>query len=428
MSAAASGVDVAIVGLGVVSAYGCSVRRFYEGLKAAEPVVRAIEVPGDPQRRSVCWSTVTGFAPPAWMDARILDGVDVIAQWAAAATEQALAQAAVTVDPLRTAVVHGTSMCGVQSLMRAQHALDTAGFEAVPRKVMLRALSNMAAGQLAMHYGWHGPSLTLSTACASTLDALGHGAMMIRAGRADVVVAAGTEGGHSLESGGADTTFTPALFYAPVLMGMLTADSDASRACMPFDVERRGIASSEGSAAFVLERGDRARARGARIFGYLRGYGSVADAHHPAAPDPSGEWEALAMRIALDDAAVAAGEVDALFAHATGTPKGDTAEIRAINSAYAGRARPLAVTSIKGHFGHAAAASGGMSLLAGLLGMAEGTIVNTASTTRPDPEALFDIVLGRPRSLAFDTFQVNAFGFGGQNSSIVVSRDPGRRG
>lgn len=422
---AGSGViDVAIVGLGVISPLGNAVTSFYRRLVDGVCPARNVPIPGDPSGRSLLWCTVRDFAAPRWMDAKMLEGVDIIAQWAAAAVDQAIEDSGVRLDPIRTALVHGTSMCGVQSLQQAQFALDSGGATAVPRKMMLRALSNMAASQIAMHYGLHGMSLTLSTACASTLDALGSAAGAIRAGRADVAIAAGSEGGHSLDSGGAGGGFVPALFYAPMLMGMPSSSEDPSRACMPFDVKRAGILTAEGSAAFVLERGTLARARGARIYGYLRGYGSLADAYHPAAPDPSGQWEALAMRTALDDGAMAPEGIGALYAHATGTPKGDTAEIRAINQIFGRRPAPLAVTSIKGQLGHAAAASGGMSLIAGLHDMHEGRIVSTAGTTEPDPEGQFEVVMGDAREARVEAFQVNAFGFGGQNASVVVSRDP----
>jgi 3-oxoacyl-[acyl-carrier-protein] synthase II len=159
------------------------------------------------------------------------------------------------------------------------------------------------------------------------------------------------------------------------------------------------------------------------VLGYLRGYGSLADGYHPSAPDPSGRWEARAMELALADAGIAAREVGALLAHATGTPKGDTAEIRAINRVHGGRSTPLPVASIKGHIGHSGAASGAMALVTGVLGMAEGRFTHTSNTDDPDPEARFDVVIERPRKLRYTTLQVNAFGFGGQNASIIVTRD-----
>ena len=243
---------------------------------------------------------------------------------------------------MRTGVVHGTSIGGARALMKAQYLLDSEGPRAVPRKTEIQMYPNMAASQIAMRYGLHGPSLTVTTACAASLDALGNAARLLEAGHADVLIAGGTDGGISLAGGGADGDFVPATFHTSRLYGMTARSEDPRRAMLPFDVKRQGIVLGEGSAMFMLERGEHARRRGARVLGYLRGYGSLADAYHPSAPDPSGKWEARAMELALADAGIAAGEVDALIAHATGTPKGDTAEIRAINQVHGGRSKPLA--------------------------------------------------------------------------------------
>ncbi|MDP7546595.1 MAG: beta-ketoacyl-[acyl-carrier-protein] synthase family protein, partial [Alphaproteobacteria bacterium] len=184
---------------------------------------------------------------------------------------------------------------------------------------------------------------------------------------------------------------------------------------------RSGIVVGEGAAMLVLERAQHARARGANILGYLRGYGSLADGFHPSSPEPTGVWEARAMELALGDADMAAGEVDALIAHATGTPKGDTAEIRAINKVHAGRGLP--VSSIKGHLGHPGSAAGAMAVITGLMGMQANRFAHIANTDEPDPEADFEVVHGRPKDLAYRSLQVNAFGFGGQNASVVLTRD-----
>lgn len=412
---------VAITGVGVVSALGCDAGAYFERMLHGESAIEAVALPNDPEGRRIWCGQVTDVELPAWCDERIVDGTDVISQWAIAAADQAIGDAGINFDPLRTAVVHGTSLCGVQSVMRAQYEVDTNGPEAFPRKTMMKALANMPAAQLCMHYRLHGPSLTVTTACAATLDALGTAARMIEAGVCDAAVVGGTEAGETVASGGMDGAFVPAMVYAPAAFGMQSPVSEARLASMPFDVKRSGVVGSEGSAFFVLERADRAAQRQAAVYGYLLGYASLADAHHPSAPEPSGKWEARAMQLAQDDAGVDAGSVDALIAHGTATPKGDTAEIRAINSVFAGRGKPLAVASTKGHFGHAAAASGGMSLIAGLLGMRQGVFVHTANTDEPDPEAEFDIVIGERRKLGIDVLQVNAFGFGGQNASIVVT-------
>lgn len=414
---------VAITGVGVISSYGLDADTFYSGLVANRPVIRPVKLPGLDASTHVWWSTVEGFNPLDWMDERVADGTDVVAQWAIAAARQAVKQSGLEPEPERCGVVQGTSLCGVQSVMYAQSQLDRHGPAAMPRKTMMKALTNMGAAQIAMLYGLHGPSLSVATACASTLDALGVAASLIRAGRADAMIVGGTEAGHSPESGRHLDDFVPAMAYAPALFGMNSSELDATRASLPFDRNRSGIATSEGSAAFVLERADLAEARGAHILGYLAGYGSIADAWHPSAPDPTGKWEARAMQLAMQDAGFGEADIDVLYAHATGTPVGDTAEIRAINQLHGKRARPLGVTSVKGHFGHAAAASGGMSLIAGLCDLASGQFINTANTTDPDPEIEFELVMGQPQHRETRVFQVNSFGFGGQNASIVVSRD-----
>ena len=416
--------DVAITGVGVISAIGLTAADFHRELMAGtcgiKPAPWAAAIPG----QSAWWGTVAGFVPRDWMDEKIEDGTDIFAQFSLAATEQAVSHAGLgDLDPLRTGIVHGTSIGGARALMKAQHLLDRQGPQAIPRKTEIQIYPNMAASQIAMRYGLHGPSITVTTACASSLDALGTAAWLIESGKADVVISGGTEGGISLAGGGADGDFVPATFYTSTLYGMIAPSADPRRAMLPFDVKRSGIVVGEGSAMLVLERGDHARARGADILGYVRGYGNLADGYHPSAPEPSGKWEARAMELALQDAGMAAGDVDALIAHATGTPKGDTAEIRAINHVHGRRRERLPVAGLKGHVGHSGASSGAMGVVTGVLGMRENRFLHTANTDEPDPEAEFEVVIKQPKQMSYKTLQVNAFGFGGQNASLIVTRD-----
>jgi 3-oxoacyl-[acyl-carrier-protein] synthase II len=305
-------------------------------------------------------------------------------------------------------------MAGARALLEAQHLLETKGPEAVPRKLNIQAWPNMAAGQVAMRWKLHGPLLTVSTACASSLDAIGTAARLVQSGVADVVLAGGTESG-----------LCAALYYSQAAYGMSQAVTDPRRASLPFDVCRSGIVEGEGAGVVVLERAERARARGAKVYGMVRGYASISDGYHPSSPDPSGEWEALAMRQAQADAGLAAGAgvegVDAVIAHGTGTPQGDLAEITAIDTVFARRRRDLPVTSVKGNIGHTGAAAGVMNVLAALHGMEHGRLVPTAGTTDPEPSATFRVVLDRPFEAELDTVQLNAFGFGGQDASLILT-------
>ena len=276
------------------------------------------------------------FDAAEWMDERVVRGTDGFARFALAACAQAVDDAGLagSLDPFRTAVVHGTSMGGLFSLGKAQWAMDRAGPEAVDPKTQIKIWCNMAAAQLCMRYGLHGPSLTVTTACASSLDALGTAAMYLEAGLADVVLCGATEGGYTCDEPG-DEEFVLATSAAEVSYGMSSAPTDPARAMLPFAADRAGIVSGEGSAFFVLETAEHAAARSAGVHARLVGYASLADAHHPSSPEPDGVWEERVVRLAQESAGIGPGDVDAVVAHATGTPKGDQAEIRALNRVFA---------------------------------------------------------------------------------------------
>ena len=417
-----TGPNVVVTGRGAVSPLGIGVAPMLAGLWANQVAVRPAPWArdGDP---FAWWAVVTGFDPLDWMDAKVVAGTDLFAQFALAAAVQAVDDAGLgELDPVRTAVVHGTSMGGSRALLKAQHDYERQGPAAVERKTMIQIWPNMAAAQIAMRYGLHGPQLTVCTACASSLDAIGIARSLIRDNLVDVAIVGGTEGGLTTSSGGADGEFVPAMYIGQAAYGMTTGERDPARASLPFDVHRSGIVTGEGSAALVLESPTHAAARGARVFAEVTGFATLADGYHPSSPEPAGTWEARAMRLALDDAAAAPEQVSALIAHATATPKGDSAEIAAINSIYAARGTPLPVASLKGHLGHTGAASGAMSIIAAAHAMQAGSFPNTAGTRDVDPAAEFGVITGQPVSLDVDVAQINAFGFGGQDASVVVRR------
>jgi 3-oxoacyl-[acyl-carrier-protein] synthase II len=355
--------DVVITGTGVISALSHDVPAFWSGLCAGE--VATHEAPWSSPGHFAWWAGIRDFDPGRWAAPAGLDEP----------------------DPRRTGVYVGTSMGGTGALLKAQHQLETAGPDAVDRKTMIKIWPNMAAAQLAMRYRLHGPSLTFCTACASSLDAIGAAADLIRAGRADVVIAGGTEGGYGRPDGSPDGGFVPAVFYSHAGYGLTGGTRDRLRASMPFDVDRSGIVVGEGCAMVVLESRAHAAARGAAVLGTVEGYGSLAD-------------------------------VDAIVAHGTSTPKGDTAEIRAINQVYAGV--QVAVTSIKGNLGHPSGAAGAQAVVAALCALRDRKLPPTAGTSRVDPEARFEVVTAVPTTIRSGHVQVNAFGFGGQNASLVL--------
>lgn len=406
--------NVAITGMGVISSLGSRVEEFCRNLSAARVAVGPAPWAGQHGFEHVWVSAIQSFRAEDWMDERVVSGTDRFAQYAIAAAAQAIGEVGETaLDPLRTAVVIGTSMAGVETLVNSQHGLDTVGVSGVSRKLQIQAWPNMAAGQIALRWKLHGPLLTVSTACASSLDALGLAARMIESGAADVAIA-----------GGCDSARSQVASIAACLYGMAALQPDPYKACRPFDVNRTGVMGGEGAGIVILERLDRARARGAKVYGRIRGYGSLSDAYHPSSPDPSAKWEIRAMEMAIDDAKLPRGTADigAVIAHGTGTPVGDTVEIRAINHLFGDRDRPIPVASIKGHVGHTAGAAGVMGLMAALHSIEQRALVPTAGTTDVDPEAKFHVVTRRPAQAEIEHIQVNGFGFGGQNASLVASR------
>lgn len=417
---------IAITGMGVVSPIGADVGSFSANLLAGRLGIR--EAPwSDAAGRPMLFGKVTDdFVASAVLDERIVRGTDGFARFALAACEEAIAHAGLdaegALDRFRTGVVHGTSMGGMFTLARAQWALENDGIDAVDPKMQIKIWPNMAAAQICMAHDLHGPSMTVTTACASSLDALGTAAGYLNGGVADVVLCGGTEGGYTCDDP-SEEGFVPASTAAEISYGMSSGGADPTRAMLPFAADRAGIVSGEGSAFFVLETEEHATARGATVHAWLTGYGSLADAHHPSSPEPHGRWERLVMEQAQASAGIAPSDVDALIAHATGTPKGDEAEIRALNSLFVdGGNDDIVVTGLKGHTGHTGAGSGAMNLIAGIHAMHHGHLVNVAGTTTLDPEIRFDVPLREPTAVDVDVLQVNSFGFGGQNASIVVER------
>lgn len=416
------GLDVAITGIGAVSALGFSPEEMFDRLAANELGVQEVPWTRDDSSRFEFWAPVEDFTPPEWMQGKKLEGIDPFAQHAGAAMTDAVADSGLEkLESSRTGIVIGTSKNGSQTFERMQFDVDKHGREAVSPKMMIKVWPNMAASQIAMNWELHGPCLTLSTACASSLDAIGLGARMISHGEVDVCLVGGTEGGLAY---GVDDEFVPASAYARYLYGMGAPVDHPSRACLPFDQNRGGMVMGEGAGMFVLESSEHARRRGARVHAWVQGWGSSSEAYHPSSPNPSGEWERLAMSKAAEEAGADPSQIDVLAAHSTGTPKGDVAEINAINDFYGDRAKDVSVMSIKGTLGHPAAAAGALSLITAIEGMKRDQVMHTGGTTDPEPNITFDLVLDKPKARTdIKWIQTNAFGFGGQNASLIVSAE-----
>lgn len=401
---------VAVTGMGVVSPIGTGSEPFWQHLLSGSRAIAPMRAAMPKLSGNRFWAAVADdFLEEGSLDATALRNTDRFTQYAMVAAAEAFAQAALDPPAERTAVIVGNTMGGFPLVAEAQTRLLESGARSVTPKLMALVIPNMASALIAMRWKLHGPQLAISTACASSLDAIGLAAGMIERGEIDAAVA-----------GGSETLLSPLVYESLVRAGALSRNPDATRASRPFDVDRDGFVMGDGAAILILERIERAAERGARVLARIRGYGSLADAHHITSPDPSAHFEVRTMRDALERSGDAGARCEVVFAHATGTVVGDAAEAKAIDAVYAGRT--AIVTSIKGHVGHSMASSGAMCAVAGISGMHASRIPQTMGTEHLDPATRFDLVKEGPRSHSYSVFQVNAFGFGGQNASLVISR------
>jgi 3-oxoacyl-[acyl-carrier-protein] synthase II len=396
---------VAVTGMGLICPVGLGVEPFWDAILSGRhgfsTIPRSEALSGNRLWAAVPDETLAKVdVPPDF-----IRNADRFTQYAIAAASQAFAMAGFETPPPKTAVILGNTMGGLPLFAETQMQLSVNPRHVTP-KLMALVIPNMAAARISLNWGLKGRQLTISTACASSLDAIGLAAQLIERGEAQCAIA-----------GGVETLLAPVVYESLERAGALSRATDPRRASRPFDVERDGFVMGDGGAMLFLEHSEHARRRGARALARVRGYASMADGHHLTAPEPSGRYEAEVMRAALDDAGCG---VEAIFAHATGTVVGDIAELRAINATFAGHF-PL-VTALRGHLGHAMAAAGAMSAIAGILGMERDTVPQTLGTETVDPEAQFELVLRAPHALRYGAFLVNAFGFGGQNASVVLSR------
>jgi 3-oxoacyl-[acyl-carrier-protein] synthase II len=400
---------VVVTGIGVKTPAGTTIDGFWDTLMAGRGTAAPIKA-FDASDLPVGFACeVPDFDPAQYLGPKEARRVDRVAQLGFAAAADAWSDAGTPPnDPARCAVVTGVGIGGLITLESQVKVMIDSGPTRVSPFLVPMIMPNATAALVSLQLGWTGPTICVATACAAGTHALGEGVRLVRDGTADVVLA-----------GGAEAVVTPVALSAFARMGALsTRADDPSTASRPFDKTRDGFVMGEGAAFVVLESEDRARARGARIYGEIAGYGRNADAFHITAPSPGGAGAAACMELALADAGIAAGQVGHINAHGTSTPLNDAAEAEAIIKVFGDAAPP--VVSTKGATGHLIAAAGAAEAVASLLALAHETIPPTANHTETDPQLGIDVVAGAPRPCAAAPVVSNSFGFGGHNATLVV--------
>ncbi|MWA14560.1 beta-ketoacyl-ACP synthase II [Streptomyces sp. BA2] len=400
----------AITGIGLVTSAGLTTDETWasvlEGRPTASPDPALAGLPVELSCRA------SEFDGDAALGRRTAWRLDRCTQMAIAAGRAAVVDAGLDPDDWhgpRVGTILGTAFGGIGTWEREHRKLLELGASRISPLTVPMSLTNMMAGRLATDLKARGPSFVTSSACASGATAVGTARELLRSGACDIVLA-----------GGSESSLVHSVVAAFAKAGALSQyKDDPSKASRPFDIERDGFVIAEASAVLVLERPEHARARGARTYAYVSGYGASADAGHETRPDPEGQGAERAVRAALEDADLSPADVTHVNAHGTSTPLNDMAEGRMIRRVLGGH--PV-TSSVKGVTGHSLGAAGAVEAAITALSLKHQTVPMTAGLTHQDPAVDLDIVAAASRPVAMEAALSNSFGFGGQNAVLVLTR------
>jgi 3-oxoacyl-[acyl-carrier-protein] synthase II len=402
-----------ITGLGTVNPLGGDVAAYWKGLCAGRSGIGPITQFDTSAFRVHFGGEVKDFDPKAYLDHKTARHLDRFAQFAMAASVQAVRDSGLELakeDPYRTGVILGSGIGGLNEFEEQHGRYLKSGPDRISPFVIPKMIVNAAPGHVAIHFGLRGPNTAVATACASAAHAVSDALRAIQYGDADVML-----------TGGSEATITPMALGGFVSARALSMrNEDPPRASRPFDRDRDGFVLSEGAGVVVLEELEHARRRGATVYAEVLGCGSSCDAHHITAPHPEGEGAVRAMAMALRDARVNPDQVQYVNAHGTSTELGDAAETTALKKVFGEHARRLAVSSTKSMVGHLLGASGGVELIACALTIRQGVIHPTINYQTPDPSCDLDYVPNQARETRVQRTISNSFGFGGHNCCLVV--------
>ncbi len=404
---------VVVTGLGAVTPFGAGVAALWNGLCAGASAVNPLTRFAADRLRTRIAAQVPDLPLPAGLEERDAKRMDRFALLALAAADEAWHQAGLcggVADPYGIGVLIGSSHGGEETIVDGVRALCGEDPRRVSPWLISRMLANMASAQVAIRYGFRGPSFAIASACATGAHAIGEAAEIIRRGDAEVMLA-----------GASDACITPLTLAGDAAAGALSTRNDTPRrASRPFDADRDGFVVGEGAGVVVLEERAHALARGARIQAELSGYGATTDALHETRPDAVGAHVAHAIRRALAKAGLIPEALDAVFAHATGTPVGDRAEACALRTALGAAASDVPIAAIKGALGHLMGAAGAVQAIAAIKALETQTLPPTVNLENPDVEGL-DFVGREPRPAPLRHILSNAMGFGGHNVALILS-------
>ena len=410
---------VVITGMGTINPIAHTVPQFWDNLLKGESGIRTV------QQTDISESPVkiggevdypddiNDFIPKKMM--RRLERFIMFGQYAGskAFLDSGISQETVDKNPTRFGVIMGTGDAGQLGHFKTCRKIDEYGMESVSPFYIVGVIPNTPSGYLAKEYNLQGPNFSVNSACASSNHAFGTAAMMIKTGMADVMIAGGTE----------SVVNEAGLAGFNIIYALSRRNDDPKTASRPFDKDRDGFVLAEGSACLCLEELEHAKARGAKIYGELSGFGFSCDAYDLVAPHPEGRGQGAAMRAAIEDAEINLDEIDLINAHGTSTPLGDITESNTINRVFGKElTQKIPVHSTKSIIGHMVGAAGGTEAIAALQAINQGVIHPSINVFEQDPEINLNVVANKPMEKKVKNVLSNSFGFGGQNATVIISR------
>ncbi len=401
---------IVVTGMGVVSPIGSSIKQFWDAAISGKSGISSIQCFDTSKHRSKIAGQVNDFDPKTFLSTKQIEQTDRFTQFALHATHQAMKDAGNLefYEPHRLGVSLGSGMGGYSTFeSSAERKLQK---RSIPPFTVPRTMANSAAAWIAAEYGLKGINLTYSTACSSAGNAIGMGLDLLRTGKADAVIA-----------GGAEACVLPLTISGfEALFALSTGFNDnPHRASRPFSIGRDGFVMGEGAGILILEKEDTAQRRGAQIYARLAGYGCTCDAAHIVAPDVEGQ--VAAMEAAIQDAGITFDTIDYINAHATSTPLGDVVETQAIKRVLGKHATHVSISATKSLIGHTIGASAAIGSIAAIKSLQTGMIHPTINLDKADPECDLDYTPIKACKKTPHTALCNAFGFGGNNVSLVFT-------
>lgn len=405
---------VVITGMGTVNPLGNNLTDTWEAVKAGKCGIAPITLYDTSEQKVKLAGEVKDLDFSQYIDKRELRKMDRYSQLAMVATKECFADSGLDMektDAGRCGVIISSGVGGLGTIEEEHSKGLNKGFDRVSPFFIPMVISNMAAGQAAIECGFKGMCTCVVTACAGGTNAVGDGFRHIRDGYADVMLCGGAEG-----------CITPLAVGGFTSMKALNTETDPDRASIPFDKERGGFVMGEGAACLMLEEYEHAKARGAKIYGEIVGYGASCDAYHITAPAPDGAGGAKCMKDAIADAGIAPADIGYINAHGTATPMNDKCETAAIKAVFGEYADKLMVSSTKSMTGHLLGASGAVEAILTVMSLKDGYIPATINYKVPDEECDLDIVPNEGRNIQVEYAMSNSLGFGGHNATVIFKR------